>query len=619
MGKNSAISTLFANLSLKKIILTALLSAVGILLVVSTLAVREWYIHRHCSSLLEKSRLIQVHFTELSEYITEQLLANQIISMMQVEHEAAIIGEKSSEIAGHPLVPVEFRLLLISRNDLTKLMARIRLLATGSDQTQKHLTIYHMLSELNGRIVVFDDGFSKYIQQQVQNAQNLLRGFLAMATVFLATLLFLLYVRITQPFLLMAKELRSALGQDRQDQYTMDSILSMADLGHKIRQELAACAFYKYFLGAPPDLEAKQNERDQQAGSVWQMLTPLLEQHPDYQLVLTSFFSEDRFTREIPDYLLDEVRNHGVAIFRQKNDLAFSLFRNISPYSGEIHAAVCFSIAADSDRPGMVTILSDNPESFTDQEVGVLSTLLRFFEYIDSSMRQAGNGKVEFTLEELRAMSLTLLNEFPPYRECHKIMDSANGIINCAQILQDQCKEESQEEVNQKLLTDLWESGKKIADSVIRLRSLQQMHITPVTSIDEVLSLLISRLTLQYPEVSQILQEEPLPNLPTVQIPGRDLLLALTLMAEQVIPDPGSDHGSCIFTKLRIEAYASTLKETIIKLVLEPESVKFPDKSLNTTIHIRQLLCNAILHCHGSALEISRMKNQPLIYRFLLR
>ncbi|MBT8334054.1 MAG: hypothetical protein KJP19_06435, partial [Deltaproteobacteria bacterium] len=235
MKKDDITPGFFARLSLKKLIQIALLSAVFILLIVFTLAVREWHIHAHNSRLLEESRVIRAHSGEFSEYIIEQFLSNQIINMEEMEYEASKIGEKGSDLAAQTLIPEEFKLLLVSRNDMTKLMARVRLLSAEADGEERHLAIYRMLRDINHRIAKFDEGFDRYVQQQWQAVQNLLRGFLALATMFLTMLLFFLHVYVTRPFFELVSEIREALGKIDSDRETVDSILAIAYLSQKVR------------------------------------------------------------------------------------------------------------------------------------------------------------------------------------------------------------------------------------------------------------------------------------------------------------------------------------------------------------------------------------------------
>lgn len=428
---------------MKKIIQGTLLSVVFILLAIFTLAVREYSIHSHSSKLLQESRLIRAHFTEFNEYITEHLLAGLSFNIEKTTYEAELIGQKGSDLANHTLVPEEFKLLLVNRSDMTKLMARIRLLSTQSTNTKTQLTIYSILRNINSRITRFDDGFCQYVKQQQQAAQNLLRGSLAIATVFLATLLFLLYIHVT----------KSVLQQSQKS----------------------------------------------------------------------------------PKYLPPNVDN------------------------------------------------------------------------------------MEFAPEELRVMSLSIINELPPQRGCHNIMNHANGIINCAQILRDQkANVDLQENENQKLITDLWQSGKKIAARVTHLRSLQQLYTSPLSSIEDSIELLVSWMELQFPEISQILERKTSPHLPHILIPPRDLFLAIALLAEQVIPEPGHDYGSCKYTKLKIETYPQTEKEIVIEMILQLESGTFLDPDHDVATHVRQHISNGLLSCYESALEVSRGDDQTIIYRFLL-
>jgi len=620
MKKDDKIPGIFARLSLRKLVQIALLSAVCILLTVSTLAVREWYIHIHSSRLLEDSKVIMAHSREFSDYIIEQLLTNQIINMEEMEHEASIIGEKGSDLASQTLVPDEFKLLLIRRSDMAKLMARIRLLSTQPDGNEKRLVIYRMLRNINSRINTFDEEFDRYLQQQWQAIQNLLRGLLAIATMFLTMLLFLLHVYITRPFLRLISNIRKALGNKNTHHETDDSILAITHLGHEIRTELEACTLYKNILHKLPFPDPSTDFQHQPGELIWKLAAPLLQQHPHYKLVSVSFFNDDTVGKKIPDYLREEVQNRGIVIFQETDDLTFSRMRKILPCAEEIHAGICFSISSASERSGMITIFSNDPESFSEQEVTTLSTLLQFLEYIDSYSTAENSDETGFPLEELRAISFSLLNEQPPHRGCHNIMNHANGIINCAQIMRDQdAALDLQEDESQKLMTDLWESGQKIAAAVNQLRSLQQLYTNPVVSVEDSITLLLSWLELQFPEISQILKKKNVPPLPPLSIPGRDLFLVMALQAEQLIPEPGRDYGSCIFDKLQIETYIQSETEVVIEMTLQLKAGELPGSNQDTALHLRRLICNKLLNCYKSNLEISRIDNQSITYRFILR
>jgi hypothetical protein len=620
MKKDDKTPGIFARLSLKKLIQIALLSAVFILLIVFTLAVREWHIHTYNSRLLEESRVIRAHSGEFSEYIIEQLLSNQNINMEEMEHEASKIGEKGSDLAAQTLIPEEFKLLLVSRNDMTKLMARVRLLSAKPDGEERHLVIYRMLRDINHRIAKFDEGFDRYVHLQWQAAQNLLRGFLALATMFLTMLLFFLHVYVTRPFFELISDIREALGKKDSDRETVDSILAIAYLSQKVHAELAACALYKNMLQTIPDPDPTAYNQNQTGGAVWKLAASLLHQHPHYKAVAISFFNDAEINKKIPDYLREEVQSRGVVIFLESDDLTFSRIRKSLLYSGEIHAGICFSISSASGISGMVTILSDDPESFSDQEIAALSTLLRFLEYIEAYGAIENSGEIGLGREELRVAILSLLNELPPHRGCHDIMNHANSIINCAQILRDQeVNLDLQQSENQKVMTDLWESGQKIAATVNRLRSLQQLYSNPAATVEDAITLLVSWLEIQFPEISQILEKKTILPLPPVNIPGRDLFLAMALQAEQIIPKPGGDFGSCIFSKLHIEADIQSEAKVIVKMILQPKPGQVSGSDQDAATHMRRRICKELLRCYDSDFEVSKAEDQKLTYRFMLR
>ena len=198
-------------------------------------------------------------------------------------------------------------------------------------------------------------------------------------------------------------------------------------------------------------------------------------------------------------------------------------------------------------------------------------------------------------------------------REC-------SGIINCAQILRDQeTNLDLQEGENHKVVTDLWESGQKIAATVNRLRSLQQLYSNPAVTVKDAITLLVSWLELQFPEISQILESNTLLPLPPVNIPGRDLFLAMALQAEQVIPQPGRDIGSCIFSKVHIEADIQSEAEVIIKMILRPKPGKLSASGRDAATHMRERICKELLRGYNSEFEVSRTEDQKLTYRFILR
>ncbi len=620
MKKDHKNPGIFVRLSLKKLIQIALLSAVFMLLTVFTLGVREWYIHAHNYRLLEKSRLIRAHSGEFSEFIIEQLLSNQKINMEEMEREASRIGEKGSNLAAQALIPEDFKLLLVSRNDIAKLMTRTRLLMAEPDGEERYHEIYRMLRDINHRIAKFDEGFDRYVQQQWQAVQNLLRGLLALATMFLTMLLFFLHVYVNRPFFELISDIREALGKKKSGYGSIDSILAITDLGQRLRTELAACALYKNILKTIPDPDPIACNQNRTGGMIWNLAVPLLQQHPRYKQVSLSFSKDGESSKNIPDYLREEAESRGVLVFRETDDLNFSRIRKGFHYSGEIHAIICFSISSAFGLSGIVTILSDDPESFSEQEMDALSTLLRFLECIDSYNSMEGGGEIGLALDELRVASLSLLNELPPLRGCHDIMNHANGIINCAQILRDQeINLELQESDNYKVVADLWESGQKIAATVNRLRSLQQLYSSPAATVEAAITNLVSWLVLQFPEISQILETDSIRPLPPFDIPGRDLFLAMALQAEQIIPKPGRDIGSCIFSKVHIEADMQSDTEVIIKMILQPKSDDFSASGRDAATHMRERICKELLRCYNGDFEVSRAEDQKLIYCFTLR
>ena len=611
---------IFVRLPLKKLIQIALLSAIVILLTVFTLGVREYSVHGHNDRLREESRLIKAHSAEFSECIIEQLLGSQLINMEEMEREALKIGEEGSRLAAQTLIPQEFKLLLVGRNDMTKMMARVRLLSAESGEADRRLAIYRMLRDINHRIAQFDEGFDRYVQQQWQAAQNLLRGFLALATMFLTMLLFFLHVYVNRPFFELISYIRTVLDKKSSHPGAIDSILAIADLGERLRYELSACALYKNILKTTPEPDPAAGNQLPTGAMVWKLAGPLLQQHPPYRQVSLSFFSGSEKSTTIPDYLYEEVERRGVLILQDTDDLTFSRIRKRFDSSGEAHAGICFSISSAAGLSGIVTILSDDPESFSEQEVEALGTLLRFFECVDSCNALENSGEFGLGIEEIRVTSLSLLNELPPLRGCHDIMNHANGIINCAQILRDQeTSPDLQENENSKVVKDLWESGQKIAATVNRLRSVQQLYANPAATVEDAVALLVSWLVLQFPEISQILETKTARPLPRVSIPGRDLFLAIALQAEQVIPKPGRDSGSCLFSNVHLEADIQSGTQVIITLILRRKPGESSVSGQDAATHIRERICKELLRCYNSDFEVSRADDQTLSYKFILR
>jgi hypothetical protein len=93
----------------------------------------------------------------------------------------------------------------------------------------------------------------------------------------------------------------------------------------------------------------------------------------------------------------------------------------------------------------------------------------------------------------------------------------------------------------------------------------------------------------------------------------------MALQAEQVIPQPGRDFGSCIFSRLHIEANIESEAEVIIKMILWPKPEKFSGFDRDESTHMRERICKELLCCYNSDFEVSRAEDQKLTYRFVLR
>ncbi|MBT8362320.1 MAG: hypothetical protein KJO32_15330, partial [Deltaproteobacteria bacterium] len=131
--------------------------------------------------------------------------------------------------------------------------------------------------------------------------------------------------------------------------------------------------------------------------------------------------------------------------------------------------------------------------------------------------------------------------------------------------------------------------------------------------------LLVSWLELQFPEISQILEKNTILPLPPVNIPGKDLFLAMALQAEQLIPKPGRDYGSCIFSKLAIEADIQSEAKVIIKMILRSKPGELSGSDQDAATHMRRRICKGLLRCYDGDFEVSQTEDQKLTYRFILR
>jgi hypothetical protein len=197
-------------------------------------------------------------------------------------------------------------------------------------------------------------------------------------------------------------------------------------------------------------------------------------------------------------------------------------------------------------------------------------------------------------------------------------MSYANGIINCAQILKDQAADDNlQEKENQELIVDLWQDGKKITDALLHLQSLQELSTTPVTSINETITLLVRWLELQFPEAADIIEQKRTESLPPVHIPGRDLFLAMALQAERIIPEPGQDFGSCMFSRLLIQTHMQGETEIVVEMVLQPVSEGQNESEKDDAANMRQIISHELLNRYDSGFQVSTT-DKITIYRFLL-
>jgi hypothetical protein len=118
--------TLFSKLSLKRIFSLFTISTSGLLLVVIMFAGKQYFLYRHCETLVTSSQQLLFQFTGIKEHINETLLNRTKLNTSELIKEIQGLDVDLQTLLEDILIPEEFKLSFITQVDLVNITVALR-------------------------------------------------------------------------------------------------------------------------------------------------------------------------------------------------------------------------------------------------------------------------------------------------------------------------------------------------------------------------------------------------------------------------------------------------------------------------------------------------------------
>jgi hypothetical protein len=481
------------NLPLKKT-LSAIMVMVTILLAgLLALGIRQYQLHRHHQEISRQTEQLIFQFSLIREQIIETMLSGRPGQFEHISRELEGFHANVTRIMENVLISDEYKLTFVSQADIRGLALLMRTMEKPlTPDAAEHLN--QVVRSLGERLRVFDRLVVQNANRQLLAFQVMVIGILALTVVGLVGLLTLGYRRLAVPLFTLGGHIRAVREKKRSSVPMLEGWQEVRELASLIDE-----TFQENRLLARN--EARQRQYLLMTGQVLKLLVETrgtesmvhglnkaLLSNSDYCLAWIgvpaksasglavaaqgSTFMGEQERRECMTVLaVDEESGEsqnpahcafqsGRAIVCHDTLASFpkGSLRNTPLAVGTLSCA-SFPIRRGEQILGVVNLYSLEPESFTSEEVELLSRLLDLAALVlkecdRTAARQAAtaSGRILASSEAAGEMALEINN-------------LCNGIINYAQLLTDDIGDKVPEEQNM-LLARIIREGERIATLV---------------------------------------------------------------------------------------------------------------------------------------------------------
>ncbi len=609
------------NLELKKVFQIMVGLVLILLIVITALGAKQYFLYRHCREAVALSHQLLFGFTSIKEHISETLLTGNTVDIREISGEIQGYDEQINKIGDDILIPEEFKASFISQVDLVNLVVQLRAVQGNVQATPKQLSdLTSSLRSVSSRLLNFHEALSTYTQSLLLGLQRVMVGTLAIVVCVVSSMLFFMHRYISEPVLRLCRSVYNTLAdQDEEEPGSVHA--SIAILDRLVQETAMEKQRLTNLLTSIRNVgETIPNHKDDP--EFWETLCQALQTNPDYLLVWVGLpAGNDEYPSPVtgcgcisssPAQCRQTI-NHLITYCRQKGSLCDTArkaaavgeivvdsipvssmpdsLRSSLPFNRKKLLCASFPVMDDQDLTAVVTIYSTLNQCFARIEKNILHFFFQQIVNIPDHVQEEhvtgeGTGAGVYRYSVIGALSAGI---------AHEMINTSNGVLNYSQALLDLMADKNSLEEERFLLEKLHQEELKNAGLTGELVKLTAKNNPKPEKID-IRSLFARAVQLLRGQLKgngiQIVidAEEQLPAVTVAEQPVLIILLSmLHSAADHVIRTTGDDGRKIITARIRTENNNDSLSLSLDNYPVAIENVEqkvtdgaWPDMSICT-------------------------------------
>ena len=194
---------IFSKISLKRIFSLFTISTTVLLLIVIIFAGKQFFLYRHCETLVTSSQQLLFQFTGIKEHINETLLNKKKLNTSELIKEIQGLDIDLQTLLEDILIPEEFKLSFITQVDLVNITVALRNIQNNNETptVEAITTLSTQLRDIHSKLNSFNQLISRYTQKQLLGLHQALVGLLSIVIALISIMFLVLNKYITSPII----------------------------------------------------------------------------------------------------------------------------------------------------------------------------------------------------------------------------------------------------------------------------------------------------------------------------------------------------------------------------------------------------------------------------------
>lgn len=194
---------ILSKVSLKNIFSLFTATTICLLFIVIFFASKQYFLYRHCETLVDSSQHLLFQFTGIKEHINETLLSNKSLNSSELIKEIQGLDIQLKNILEDILIPEEFKLSFISQLDLLNITVSLRDIqnSAGTPTPEQLGLLSTQLRNINLKLSNFHQLITRYTQTQLLGLHQALVGLLSIVIALVSIMLLVINRYITSPII----------------------------------------------------------------------------------------------------------------------------------------------------------------------------------------------------------------------------------------------------------------------------------------------------------------------------------------------------------------------------------------------------------------------------------